>query len=355
MGSIAKHGRRWRLTISHGRGNRTRYLFDTYEEAARAEKIAEARKQMERATHRLIPQRVTFRDLAAEYLELRRHELRPSSLRIHRIRLRALTPHLGHLLIDQIDERALSIYTRARLAEGRARSTVNAELAVLRTVLNRAEEWGYDVPRLKTRRLREEKSIPPWLSKADCLTIIEAAPDETVRAYLRTATLTGLRRSELDHLTWNDIDWTGHGLYVRPKPGWQPKTGPRVVPLPDEVADALASLPRPCAWVFTLNGKDRPPERTLDERLDAIRAATGIRFNIRMLRHSFASHRAEEGWPLSLIAAWLGHTKISTTQIYSHLSPDHLRESRKSVSLGQHWGNKGLKNAQIGTSSAEKT
>ncbi|KKN18041.1 hypothetical protein LCGC14_0959820, partial [marine sediment metagenome] len=70
--------------------------------------------------------------------------------------------------------------------------------------------------------------------------------------------------------------------------------------------------------------------------------------------HSFASHRAEEGWPLTLIAAWLGHTKISTTQIYSHLSPDHLRESRKSVSLGQHWGNKGLKTAQTGAFSIGK-
>ncbi len=355
MGSISKHGRRWRLTISHGRGNRTRYLFDTYEESARAEKIAEARKQMERATHRLIPQRVTFRDLAGEYLELRRHELRTSSLRIHRIRLQALIPHLGHLLLDQIDERALAVYTRARLGEGKARSTVNAELSILRTVLNRAEEWGYDVPRLKARRLREEKSIPRWLSKADCLAIIEAAPDETVGAYLLTATLTGLRRAELDYLTWRDIDWTGHGLYVRPKPGWQPKTGSRVVPMSDEVAGALASLPRPCPWVFTLNGKDRPPEKSLNERLDVIRASTGISFNVRMLRHSFASHRAEEGWPLTLIAAWLGHTKIATTQIYSHLSPDHLRESRKSVSLGQPWGDKGLKTAHIGTPPMGKT
>ncbi|KKN14427.1 hypothetical protein LCGC14_0996270, partial [marine sediment metagenome] len=71
--------------------------------------------------------------------------------------------------------------------------------------------------------------------------------------------------------------------------------------------------------------------------------------------HSFASHRAEEGWPLTLIAAWLGHTKIATTQIYSHLSPDHLRESRKSVSLGQPWGDKGLKTAHIGTPPMGKT
>ena len=146
----------------------------------------------------------------------------------------------------------------------------------------------------------------------------------------------GLRVSELTALPLAILARDPTHLIVKGKGGKE-----RLAPLNAAARGAVkaylevrkAFLPKGDAanpWLFPSRGKGgRLTPRRLAQLLDEAAADAGIdpaRVSPHVLRHAFATHLLEGGADLRVVQTLLGHADIATTQIYTHLAGDHLRQ-----------------------------
>jgi integrase len=147
---------------------------------------------------------------------------------------------------------------------------------------------------------------------------------------------TGLRRGELFHLQWSDVNLTAKQLTVR---GEKAKSGQtRHVPLNVEAMAVMS------AWKAQGSGKGTvfPSDKGLpltdikkawvtiteDAKLSA--------FRFHDLRHDFASKLVVAGVPLNTVRDLLGHSDLQTTLRYAHLAPDHKAEAVEMIRVALH-------------------
>ena len=183
---------------------------------------------------------------------------------------------------------------------------------------------------------RKEKKLPVHLSMEDAVRFIETPDTETEfgkrdRAILELLYATGVRVSELVQLNLRDIDFKHKLLRVFGK-----RRKERIVPFGDPAAKALkdylavreqflmnAPATRRDAQPLILNYKGtrmttRSVGRLVEKYIHDI--------SPHALRHSFATHLLDSGADLRDIQELLGHARLSTTQIYTHVSMEKLIE-----------------------------
>lgn len=142
----------------------------------------------------------------------------------------------------------------------------------------------------------------------------------------------GLRLSELSSLDMGDLDLVDRSLLVRSGKGGKS----RVLPIGSKAVTAInnwlqertkISAIADTALFVTTKGR-RLGQRSIELRLSQWCKKKGIQEHIHphMLRHSFASHLLESSQDLRAVQELLGHSNISTTQIYTHLDFQHLAE-----------------------------
>jgi integrase/recombinase XerD len=138
---------------------------------------------------------------------------------------------------------------------------------------------------------------------------------------------TGMRVSELVELKRAAVMRDAGFLTVRGKGGKE-----RIVPLTDRARDAVKAYLgklEPGAWLFPAGGESGHLTRQVFAReLKGIAARAGIspaRVSPHVLRHAFASHLLAGGADLRVVQTLLGHSDISTTQIYTHVLDEKLR------------------------------
>lgn len=141
---------------------------------------------------------------------------------------------------------------------------------------------------------------------------------------------TGMRRSELINLDMSDVDVERRIVRVRHGKGDKD----RAVLLTHAAADALLMYfgvrPRTQhAAVFLSRNKRRIGQVTMYEIFRTFVKLSGIRDHAtpHTIRHSFATHLLENGADLVTIKELLGHASLSTTQIYTNVSVEHMRRT----------------------------
>ena len=138
----------------------------------------------------------------------------------------------------------------------------------------------------------------------------------------------GLRISELLLLDVKDLDFIGETVRVLGKGSKQrivPMGGPAVAAIQRyRQAAAIASGP-----LFLSVRKTRITQQAVDQLLKKYLKLSGIPFKIspHKLRHSFATHMLDAGADLRSVQALLGHASLSTTQIYTHVTKERLKEA----------------------------
>jgi integrase/recombinase XerD len=226
-------------------------------------------------------------------------------------------------------------------SRGLAASTVGRKLAAVRG-LHRflvAEEVVADDPTAATDVPRRPQSLPKALTVDEVTAIIEAPDPATPlgardRALLEFLYASAARVSEVVALDLLDVDLDGATALVTGKGDRQ-----RLVPLGRHALAALRTYlparmalkgdrPDPGALFITARGtRMRRQSVWLTVKRHAVHAGVvADRISPHVLRHSAATHMVEGGADLRTVQEILGHASISTTQIYTRVSPRHLLE-----------------------------
>ncbi len=215
-------------------------------------------------------------------------------------------------------------------------NTVNFELKALNNLFNLAIKWGYlnDNPVKGVKRLKvDDTKRLEFLSKEECQRLLVACPPKLYPIFF-TFLNTGMRKSELEHLEWKDVDFQRKKIRIRWKEFWQPKTGERDIPIGPQLCDILLKLKEEndagliSNFVFPHKDGGKIKIKLRDKMIEVAKKA-GIPELTRLhtLRHTFASHLVMQGVDLPTVMKLMGHSDIQTTMIYAHLAPDHLADA----------------------------
>ena len=224
-------------------------------------------------------------------------------------------------------------------------ATMARKIATLRSFHRWMDKRGLieTNPMLLIRTPKQSKRLPKAIS-VDQIERLLSAPDDTTllgardRAILETLYSTGIRVSELVGINRGDIDEAGEALIVRGKGRKE-----RIVPLGSH---ALASLrhylglldadlrqaglaPEPDAPLFVNKHGTRLSTRSVRRKVTKYLMQIGLdpQISPHTLRHSFATHLLDNGADLRSVQELLGHQSLSTTQVYTHLTTQRMRDA----------------------------
>ncbi|MCX6640615.1 MAG: site-specific integrase [bacterium] len=168
------------------------------------------------------------------------------------------------------------------------------------------------------------RTIPPIFSPEEKARFLESIEDENHKRLFKFFLLTGCRRAEAVNLKWADIDFEQKQLTFR-----RTKTKrDRAIPINLELMQILIALDRTQAKPFSF-GSDWISH--LFERY-LRRAKIDRPMSLHGLRHTCASDMVRAGVHLTKIQKFLGHTSVKTTEIYTHVLPEDLREAAEVLS-----------------------
>lgn len=223
--------------------------------------------------------------------------------------------------LDALSNEHVARFVERRRADGSGPAGVNRSLAVLRSVIRRAERaWGQNTPRIDwpAHWQKEPRGRTRWLTEAEAQRLLEASP-EPLRLAIEWSLLTGCRRSETYGLRWADVDLGRREAAIRGK------TGLRTLKLSDAALELLARIQSdPAAPVF-----DRRNQRKLFEA--AVKAAGLADFTWHDLRHTHATWLRQRGAALEIVQRSLGHSSITTTQRYAHVADREVQDALASL------------------------
>jgi tyrosine recombinase XerC len=227
-----------------------------------------------------------------------------------------------------------------------SRTTIARKLASLRSFFKFLNQEGELVsnPFEILRTPKQEKKLPHFLSISDVDTLLKT-PDESDifglrdRAILETLYSTGIRVSELVGLNEEDVDFYGGMIKVQGKGKKE-----RLAPIGSYAIKAIKeyvnsskehrrtgkkkkSLNRN-APLFLNKFGSRLSSRSVARLLDKYLKMTGINLltSPHTFRHSFATHILDKGADLRSVQELLGHSNLSTTQIYTHVTTERLKQ-----------------------------
>jgi integrase len=320
---------RWYVCVTF-QGQRHREVGgDTKQEAQKRLRELEARLEKK---GKVSQKKVPFDFLCDEYLRWTEINLGAQTRRERVIAIRAHLKPFFNGLVSDIDVRGIEAFKAMRMSKGISSWTMNNDLKVLSCVLKFGVENQYldEIP--KIRRVKIQKKSPRFLSAEEIGKVLAAARPAT-RPMLQLMIFTGLRKGEVRHLEWSDVDLDNRLLHVRPKETWGPKTetSSRTIPLCDPAVEALQM-----AWEknekraekspLVFPGKNGPLKDIRWSLNGACKRAGVPHIRIHGLRHTFGSQMAMAGADPFAIMKAMGHTDLKTTMIYISLGKSHIRD-----------------------------
>lgn len=244
--------------------------------------------------------------------------------------------------LGQLQPRLLRAYLAWLHEQGYARSTIARRLASLRSwcrFLRRQGSLDAD-PAQALRGPRQDKKLPHFLSQEQLARLLDTPPAGTPmgcrdRAILETLYSAGVRVSELTGLDLGDVDLSSGLATVRGKGKRE-----RLVILGGQALTAvkrwlerrerlLAERGKSPTAIFLNKNGGRLTPRSVGRLLEKYLALAGLdpRTSPHTLRHSFATHLLDEGADIRSVQELLGHRSLGTTQIYTHVTTNRLRDS----------------------------
>jgi len=329
--------------------------------------LTEAREKLEekRATARSgeyqslsSRKKITFEQLAEKYEEMQKGE--PYFEKTRKYYVGIIKDFFGKRRLYQINPLDVEIYkkqrkeTPTRAKKLRSEVPVNRELETLRHMFNKAVEWGMmeknPFDKFRDRILfKEDENRIRYLKEDEIkrlFAVLEEKPKEKKKSppeevptrkinpfYLKNivkaALLTGLRRGDLLSLKWANVDLEKGVLFFNEQ---KKRSKRRIKVLNSDMIELLKSTPHGESETI-FNCPDGKPLKDIKRSFRTALKKAGIKdFHFHDLRHTSASYMVMRGASLKAVQEHLGHTSLTMTQRYAHLSPEFQRSEVERLS-----------------------
>jgi integrase/recombinase XerC len=240
----------------------------------------------------------------------------------------------------KVDRHVLRDYLSHLVERGIAKNSIARKLSAIRSFFRYLvrEEIIAKNPIEQVSSPKLDKRLPSFLTKEEMEKLLNAPDPSTPlgqrdRALLELLYASGLRVSELASLTPEQIDLNSNEIRV-----WGKGSKERMVLMGEPAAAALKSylkegrtklLGKKRSQALFLNRYgQRLPARSVQRLLEghAKKAGIGKRVHPHMLRHTFATHMLDGGADLRVVQELLGHARLTSTQIYTHVTKGQARK-----------------------------
>lgn len=270
------------------------------------------------------------------------------TLRAYGIDLRTFEEYLSAmnepLSLLEVDADVVRMWIASLMDDGAAVASVNRKLSSLRTFYSylRGEGKVEVNPVLELQGPKRSKHLPTFVREEDMDTLLDGDDSVFGEGYSaccnRTIVLcfyeTGIRLSELVELDVSDIDLSGGTLKVFGKRSRQ-----RIVPLTNELKEVLsfyigerAAVAQADEKALFVNIKGVRVSRSSVYRLvkkSLATVSTVKKKSPHVLRHTFATAMLNNEAELGAVKELLGHKRLATTEVYTHLTFEELKKFYK--------------------------
>ncbi len=269
------------------------------------------------------------------YLEIEKN-YSPHTILNYRLDLEDFAKFIDETDLGKVEYLILRKYLGALKEKNLKARTINRRLSALRSFFKFLTRDGYlkANPTLIISSPKQEKRLPSFMTEEEVTRLIESAFAKNEkdqmglrdRAILETFYSTGLRISELVGLNLEDIDFISGTIKVLGKGRKE-----RLVPIGDTAQAAIrkyqAQKKNPAPAVFLNKNGKRITTRGMRGIVEKYIRLSGLGPGIsaHTFRHSFATHLLNRGADLRTVQELLGHASLSTTQIYTHLTTEKLK------------------------------
>lgn len=198
-------------------------------------------------------------------------------------------------------------------------------------------------PMLPIHAPKEPDQVPIFIAEEDLKKLVNAPmkyKSETSlqdKVILEMLIFTGVRRSELLSLNWEDVDFKNNTLTVKKGKGNKERIIPLLSPLDEDLWNYLQTrLPLKNNAIFISSTGNRlsiTGLQTLFRKYIKLSGLEGKGYTIHKCRHSFATLLIQNGADLLSVQKLLGHEDLNTTKVYTHLDMNHLSKAIKKFPL----------------------
>lgn len=228
----------------------------------------------------------------------------------------------------EVDHNVITFFIGFLLKYGIDPRTVARKLSSIKSFFRYLKKIGFitENPAKAIKTPKIKKHLPGFLPYSQIKKSLEIN-DPRDRAIMETLYSCGLRAGELVGLNVSDVDFSRDEVKVKGKGNKQ-----RIVPLGRIAKNAILQYLRAresaTSQLFLNYRGGRLTTRSLQRivRKYLIKIARAAGTNPHILRHSFATHLLENGADLRAVQELLGHSSLSTVQIYTHLTTKRLKE-----------------------------
>ena len=231
--------------------------------------------------------------------------------------------------LKQIKLQHLEKYRALQLQKSKPKTVENV-MKVIGTMLNHAVRLDYidKSPSVRLDKIKGiERNKTRYLSKDETIMVLDATKGTYLEKFVLVAIYTGLRRRELIHLEFSDVDYKKKLLYVRNKEEYQTKSRKeRVLPLHKMLWPFFRK--KQTGLCFPYEGR-AIQEDTASRNFKTMVVAAGLDdVGLHTLRHTFVSHCLMSGVSMWEVSRWAGHSSSYVTELYGHLCPDRREIDR---------------------------
>jgi integrase/recombinase XerD len=211
----------------------------------------------------------------------------------------------------------------------------NGSVCLIRSSLKffYSEILGKNIVLIKTPR--GDKKLPVVLSKKEIKDLLDKTENVKHRLLIELLYSTGIRLSECINLKYGDLDLDVQIGFVRKGKG----SKDRIFIISDIFKKDLISYREyhgfdKDGFIFEVNGRKMSPRGIQHAiKISAERAGIKKDVHVHTLRHSFATHLLENGVEIRKIQQLLGHSNLSTTQIYTQVSSDEIKKIKSPLDV----------------------